>query len=70
MVSQERWPPWIYWPFVAATAADYLRQVPRDLKFSDPILFTASVLGYLSILTGIAFLVYLPRHRVKLEHAQ
>jgi len=136
MVSQERRAPWIYWLFVAATAANYLWQIPyyvhfsavrgsapaplavllpvtfawfaaaavqvyrrrprgfgwmvafliveigfyivhnasgsfaRDLKFSDPILFTASVLGYLSALTAIAFLVYLMRHRVQLAHAQ
>jgi hypothetical protein len=38
----------------------------RDLKFSDPILFTASVLGYLSTLTAIAFGVYLLRHRAQL----
>ena len=136
MVSQERWAPWIYWLFVAATAANYLWQIPyyvhfsanpgsapaplavlllvtfawfaaaavrvyrrrprgfgwmvafliaeigfylvhnasgsfaRDLKFSDPILFTASVLGYLSAMTGIAFLVYLLRHRAQPEHAR
>lgn len=38
----------------------------RDLKFSDPILFTASVLGYLNTLTAIAFGVYLLRHRAHL----
>jgi hypothetical protein len=136
MMSRERWAPWIYWPFVAATAANYLWQIPyylhfsanrgsapaplvvlllltfawfaaaavwvyrrrprgfgwmvafliaeigfylihnasgsfaRDLKISDPILFTASVLGYFCTVTGIAFLVYLLRHRAQLEHAQ
>src|SRR6266700_3555594 len=132
LMSQQRWAPWAYWLFVAATAANYLWQIPyyvhfsavrgsahaplavllpvtfawfaaaavqvyrrrprgvrwmvafliveigfyivhnasgsfaRDLKFSDPILFTASVLGYLSTLAGIAFGVYLLRHRAQL----
>lgn len=136
MVSRERWAPWIYWLFVAATAANFLWQIPyyahfyasrssppallavlllatfawfaaaavlvyrrrpggfgwmvafliveigfylvhnasgafaRDLKFSDPILFTASVLGYLSTLTAIAFLAYLLRHRGQPQHTQ
>src|SRR6266566_2942245 len=34
MVSQERWAPWIYWLFVAATAADYIWQVPYYVHFS------------------------------------
>ena len=38
-----------------------------DLEVSDPILFTASVLGYLNTLTGILFLVYLLRHRPDLR---
>jgi hypothetical protein len=34
-----------------------------DLEVSDPILFIASVLGYLNTLTGLVFLVHLLRHR-------
>jgi hypothetical protein len=34
-----------------------------DLSLSDPILFVASVLGYLNTLTGIVFLVHLIRRR-------
>lgn len=34
-----------------------------DLVLADPILFIASVLGYLNTLTGIVFFVYLLRHR-------
>jgi hypothetical protein len=34
-----------------------------DLSLSDPILFIASVLGYLNTLTGIVFLVHLIRRR-------
>jgi hypothetical protein len=40
-----------------------------DLVLSDPILFIASVLGYLNTLTGIVFFVYLLRHRRDLRPA-
>ncbi len=35
----------------------------RDLPTSDPILFIASVLGYVNAIAAIAFLIWLRRHK-------